>query len=94
MPRVAPTIAPVLSPAEQARSPWSVVVIDDPLSMMSYVVVAFMRVLGMKRVDAERHMFEVHKQGRSIVFSGERERAEAYAQSLLSWKLNAQLQAP
>ena len=86
----APT--PTLEPGNQTQPPWCVIVLDDPISVMGYVVVAFMRVLGMKKPDAERHMLEVHETGKSVVFSGERERAEAYVQALLSWKLNAQLQ--
>ena len=83
---------PTLEPVNQTQPPWHVSVLDDPISVMSYVVVALMRVLGMKKPDAERHMIEVHETGSSVVFSGEREQAEAYVQSLLSWKLNARLQ--
>jgi ATP-dependent Clp protease adaptor protein ClpS len=49
---------------------------------MSYVTHVFQKVLGFDRDLAEKHMMEVHTRGRSVVWSGERERAELYAQQL------------
>ena len=62
--------------------PWNVVVHNDPVNLMSYVSRVFRQVFGFSREKAERHMLEVHRQGRSIVWSGVRERAEAYVQQL------------
>ena len=62
--------------------PWNVVVHNDPVNLMSYVTMVFQRVFGYSRERAERHMMEVHKKGRSIVWSGGRERAEFYVQQL------------
>jgi ATP-dependent Clp protease adaptor protein ClpS len=63
-------------------SVWSVVVHNDPVNLMSYVALVFRRVFGFPREKAERHMLEVHNQGRSIVWSGVREQAEVYVQQL------------
>ena len=57
--------------------PWNVVVHNDPVNLMSYVTMVFQRVLGFPRDKATKHMLEVHHKGRSLVWSGERERAEA-----------------
>src|SRR6478736_634467 len=56
--------------------PWQVVVHNDPVNLMTYVTMVFQRVFGYPRAKAERHMLEVHQQGRSIVWCGVRERAE------------------
>jgi len=65
-----------------ADVPWNVVVHNDPVNLMSYVTMVFQKVFGYSRVRAERHMMEVHRKGRSIVWSGGRERAEFYVQQL------------
>jgi len=54
---------------------------------MSYVVMVFKKVFGFDEARARRHMLEVHEQGRSVVWSGLREKAEAYAFTLQQWHL-------
>ncbi|MFZ9745981.1 MAG: ATP-dependent Clp protease adaptor ClpS [Opitutaceae bacterium] len=80
-------------PAEAQRTstvnPWRVVVLNDPVNLMSYVVLVFRRVLGFDETTARRKMLEVHEQGRSVVWSGLREKAEAYAFTLQEWHLSA-----
>jgi len=65
-----------------AEVPWNVVVHNDPVNLMSYVTMIFQKVFGYSRERAEKHMLEVHRLGRSIVWSGARERAEFYVQQL------------
>ncbi len=62
--------------------PWNVVVHNDPVNLMSYVTRIFQTVFGFSRERAEKHMLEVHKLGRSIVWTGVKERAEAYVEQL------------
>ena len=78
--------------APQVEQPWMVVVVNDPVNLMSYVVLVFKRVLGFSETKARKHMMEVHKKGRSVVWTGERERAEAYAHTLQTWQLSAQIE--
>jgi ATP-dependent Clp protease adaptor protein ClpS len=73
-------------------SVWNVVVHNDPVNLMSYVTLVFRRVFGFPREKAERHMLEVHNQGRSIVWSGAREPAEVYLQQLHAHLLLATLE--
>ncbi len=40
--------------------PWNVIVLNDPINLMNYVTMVFMRVFGYARGKAERHMLEVH----------------------------------
>ena len=72
---------------------WRVVVLNDPVNLMSYVVLVFRRVFGFDEPTARRHMLEVHEQGRSVVWSGVREKAEAYAFTLQQWQLTAILES-
>lgn len=72
--------------------PWNVIVHNDPVNLMSYVTMVFQRVLGFPRDKATRHMLEVHHKGRSLVWSGERERAEAIVEQLHGYLLLATLE--
>jgi ATP-dependent Clp protease adaptor protein ClpS len=72
--------------------PWNVVVHNDPVNLMSYVTMVFRRVLGFPKDKATRHMLEVHHKGRSLVWSGERERAEAIVEQLHGYLLLATLE--
>lgn len=72
--------------------PWNVVVHNDPVNLMSYVTMVFQRVLGFPVDKATKHMLEVHHKGRSLVWSGERERAEAIVEQLHGYLLLATLE--
>jgi ATP-dependent Clp protease adaptor protein ClpS len=72
--------------------PWNVVVYNDPVNLMSDVTRIFQKVFGFSREKAEIHMMEVHQKGRSIVWSGARERAEGYVQELHAHLLLAKLE--
>jgi ATP-dependent Clp protease adaptor protein ClpS len=72
--------------------PWNVVVHNDPVNLMSYVSRVFRKVFGYSRQRAEKHMLEVHQKGRSIVWTGARERAEAYVEQLHGYLLLATLE--
>jgi ATP-dependent Clp protease adaptor protein ClpS len=72
--------------------PWNVVVHDDPVNLMSYVTMVFQRVLGYSKEKAQHHMLEVHYKGRSVVWTGARERAEFDVQQLHGHLLLATLE--
>ena len=87
-----PTIEKETQSEEELDLPWQVVVHNDPVNLMSYVTMVFQRVFGYPRERAERHMLEVHQKGRSILWSGMRERAELYVQQLHGYLLLATLE--
>jgi len=89
---VEPTIEKETRSEEDLDVPWQVVVHNDPVNLMSYVTMVFQRVFGYPREKAERHMLEVHHNGRSILWSGMRERAELYVQQLHGYLLLATLE--
>ena len=72
--------------------PWSVVVHNDAVNLMSYVTMVLQRVFGYSKQKAQEYMLEVHHKGRSIVWTGPRERAEFYVQQLHSHLLLATLE--
>jgi ATP-dependent Clp protease adaptor protein ClpS len=88
----APTIEKETRAEEELDLPWHVVVHNDPVNLMSYVTMVFQRVFGYPRDKAERHMLEVHHKGRSILWSGMRERAELYVQQLHGYLLLATIE--
>lgn len=89
---VEPTIEKETRSEEDLDVPWQVVVHNDPVNLMSYVTMVFQRVFGYPREKAERHMLEVHHKGRSVLWSGMRERAELYVQQLHGYLLLATLE--
>ncbi|HEY5078449.1 MAG TPA: ATP-dependent Clp protease adaptor ClpS [Opitutaceae bacterium] len=76
----------------QLEAAWRVVVLNDPVNLMSYVVMVFKKVLGFDETRARKHMLEVHEQGRSVVWTGVRETAEAHVFTLQQWHLTAVLE--
>jgi len=84
-----PTIEKKEATSEEIEMPWNVIVHNDPINLMSYVTMVFQRVFGYPRERAEKHMLEVHHNGRSILWSGVRERAELYVQQLHGYLLLA-----
>ena len=88
----APTIEKETRAEEALDVPWQVVVHNDPVNLMSYVTMVFQRVFGYPRDKAEKHMLEVHQKGRSILWSGMRERAELYVQQLHGYLLLATIE--
>ena len=71
---------------------WNVIVWDDPINLMSYVVYVFQKVFGMSEQLATRHMIELHKAGRAILTSCEREKAELFVSRLHRYGLQATLE--
>lgn len=70
-------------------TPWNVVVHNDPVNLMSYVTMVFRKVFEYPKEKARMHMMEVHEKGRSIVWTGSRERAEFFVEQLHSHLLLA-----
>jgi len=72
--------------------PWTVIVYDDPVNLMQYVNMVFKKVFGYSDEKATALMMQVHQKGRSLVWSGEKEKAEFYVQQLHSYQLNASME--
>ena len=72
--------------------PWNVVVHDDPVNLMGYVTWVLMKIFGYDEKKAGILMLQVHQLGRSIVWTGQREKAEFYVQQLQSHQLKTSLE--
>ena len=64
------------------EAPWNVIVLNDPVNLMSYVVSVFRKVFGYNEAKATELMLQVHEIGRSVVWTGGLEKAEAFARQL------------
>ena len=73
---VTPTITPDVDDDQLTVTPWRVIVWDDPVNLMSYVVWVFRKLFGYDETEATRLMLLVHNTGKAIVSSGTRERCE------------------
>ena len=62
--------------------PWTTVVWNDPVNLMSYVTWVFRSYFGMTRDKAERLMMQVHTEGRATVSHGTLEQMEADTQAM------------
>jgi ATP-dependent Clp protease adaptor protein ClpS len=58
-------------------TPYVLIVWNDPVNLMSYVSYVFRSHFGYSEAKANALMLEVHRQGRSVVSSGSREKIEA-----------------
>ena len=77
---------------EKLNLPWKVIVLNDSVNLMNYVVMVFRKVFGYNELKANKHMLEVHQLGKSVLWVGEREQAENYAYQLQRWKLQTVLE--
>ena len=90
------TATPVRSPEvedrDQTEAPWVVIVWDDPVNLMDYVVFVFQEVFGFPKSKAKKLMLQVHNEGKATVFSGAREQAELNVQRLHTYGLWATME--
>ena len=70
------TDLPRVDDQHQTARSWQVVVWNDPVNLMSYVVWVFRKLFGHPEDKATRLMLQVHNEGRAIVSSGPLEKAE------------------
>jgi len=71
---------------------WDVIVWNDPINLMTYVVFVFMKVLAFPKEKATKHMLEVHNNGKSCVATETREKAELYFQQLQGYGLTVTIE--
>lgn len=73
---------------------WNVVVWDDPVNLMDYVVLVLRRLFGHDVPTATRLMLQVHNEGRAVVAKQPREQAEVSVAQLHGFGLQATLARP
>jgi ATP-dependent Clp protease adaptor protein ClpS len=75
-PTATPDLEEVTHLSAAPLEPWQVVVWNDPVNTMSYVVYVFRKLFGYDETKATELMLQVHHEGRAIVSDGPREKAE------------------
>jgi ATP-dependent Clp protease adaptor protein ClpS len=83
-----PEVEDLTAPAR----PWVTIVWNDPVNLMSYVTYVFQTYFGYPRKKAEKLMFEVHHDGKSVVSSGSREEMERDVQAMHEYGLWATME--
>jgi ATP-dependent Clp protease adaptor protein ClpS len=78
---------------QSAREPgYQVICWDDPVNTMEYVTHVFQAVFRWPKSKAERHMMQVHNQGKSVLTRESLERAEHYVHQLQKYTLHATME--
>lgn len=92
-PGIAPerTDEPRGSESHERDRPWNVIVWNDPVTLMSYVVYVLRKLFGHDEPTATKLMLQVHHEGRAVVASGPREKSEADVHRLHAHGLQATL---
>ena len=83
---------PEVEDLTQPARPWVTIVWNDPVHLMSYVTYVFQTYFGYPRKKAEKLMFEVHKDGKSVVSTGSREEMERDVQAMHEYGLWATME--
>ena len=71
---------------------WDVIVWDDPINLMAYVVHVFRKVFGFPEPVARKLMLDVHHKGKALVASEGREPAELHVRQLHAYGLQATME--
>lgn len=77
-----PDVDEQLDLAAAPLEPWQVVVWNDPVNLMSYVVRVFRTYFGYSQEVATQLMLAVHHDGFAVVATGPRETMEVHAQAM------------
>ena len=74
------------------ESGYLVVCWNDPVNLMDYVTHVFQAVFRWPKARAERHMLQVHNQGKSVLVRETLEKAEHYVHQLQQYSLHATME--
>jgi ATP-dependent Clp protease adaptor protein ClpS len=77
---------------ERPDVPWVVIVWNDPVNTIDYVILVFQKLFGYSRAKATRLTMQVHHEGKAVVSSGSREKCEADVARLHAYGLWATMQ--
>lgn len=87
IPTAVPDVEELQDLSAAPMEPWEVVVWNDPVNLMSYVVRVFRTYFGYSQDRATELMLAVHHDGHAIVATGPRETMEVHAQAMHDYGL-------
>ena len=73
-------------------NPWQVVVWDDPVNTITYVIYVFRKLFGFTEEKATRLTYQIDREGKATVASGPREKMEVDCYQLHGYGLWATIQ--
>ena len=76
---------------DEHETPWNVIVWNDPVTLMSYVVFVLRKLFGHDEPTATKLMLQIHHEGRAVVASGTRDKSESDVARLHAHGLQATL---
>ena len=77
---------------EETDRPWTTIVWNDPINLMSYVTYVFESYFGYPKTKAHKLMLDVHHRGKAVVAHGSREEMERDVSAMHSYGLWATMQ--
>ncbi|MDR3458238.1 MAG: ATP-dependent Clp protease adapter ClpS [Verrucomicrobiae bacterium] len=77
---------------EELDAGYLVICWNDPVNLMEYVTHVFQTVFGWSRAKAQKHMLQVHNEGKSVLVRETLEKAEFYVHQLQKYTLYATLE--
>lgn len=78
--------------ADELAPMFNVICWNDPVNLMAYVTHVFVKLFGWPREKAQKHMLEVHEQGKSVLVREGAEKAEFFVHELHKYKLHATME--
>ena len=91
-----PLVTPDIERDEKSKSEkdpgYLVICWNDPVNLMDYVTHVFQTVFGWNKQKAEKHMLQVHNQGKSVLTRETMEKAEHYVHQLQKYSLHATME--
>ena len=78
--------------SEELEPGFLVICWNDPVNLMQFVTRAFQSVFGWDKQRAEKHMMEVHENGKSVLTRTSLEKAEHYVHQLQGYSLHATME--
>lgn len=88
-----PLPTPELQEKTATEPGWKVILWDDPVNTIDYVIHVLRKVFGYEREKATYHTMQVHEEGLSVVWKGGREQAELFVDQLHQHHLTATLES-
>ncbi|REK23579.1 MAG: ATP-dependent Clp protease adapter ClpS [Actinobacteria bacterium] len=87
-----PVIEPDIEETTDKDRPWQVIVWDDPVNTIPYVIFVFRKLFGYSEQKATELTMRVHHEGKASVSSGPREKMEIDCYQLHSYGLWATIE--
>ncbi len=88
----APTIEPDVQEIQDEDRPWIVIVWDDPVNTIAYVIYVFRSLFGYSKSRATELTMKVHNEGKANVSDGPKEKVEAECYQLHAYGLWATIE--